>query len=363
MSYIWNYSPENLHLHSTIHAKVLKYFASLNEQHNSCRRDKDQECKWGKASHLKPLVRLEWGWPGVQPGAQSKEFSHLLCSPGYTLAKSPKDRVLGGFHLVSCSHGKEYDVALVLSCDRTPDRGWFRLAGGTCKGSPCYSKASETGECKRSTENYRFRLKWAHTTIKQHVFKQPTPCLIQCSYFNRTTHRLLTFDRCEPAFFLALWDITCEGGCWLSRVIMHQQLYQRHTIRHYQYLSNDTFMWDRHTQHSVGWRAPQGYLLEEEAFKETWPLHVFWEGHRAGIKQTTTWINQLKRGKLFHGYCCCMISQASRHLVMWQLIIITTVFWQIFKRPHVGASLLFSVQRLRQQGLVHSPASDWNMGG
>ena len=68
-----------------------------------------------------------------------------------------------------------------------------------------------------------------------------------------------------------------------------------------------------------------------------------------------------KHEKVFHYHCCIIITQASRHLLMWQLIFIINVFWQVFKRPLTGTSLTY--RGLGKEGLAHSPASDWNVGG
>lgn len=92
-----------------------------------------------------------------------------------------------------------------------------------------------------------------------------------------------------------------------------------------------------------------GCVLEEECSEGRVGNSVCFEGAQNEANKSSNL--PVKHGRVFHHYwCCIIISQASRHLLMWQLILIITVFRQIFRRHHVGASLPFISERLRQQG-------------
>lgn len=94
-----------------------------------------------------------------------------------------------------------------------------------------------------------------------------------------------------------------------------------------------------------------GWILEEEGFEGRVGHSLCFEGAQNRNEANKSSNLPIKRGRVFHHYwCCIIISQASRHLLMWQLIVIITVFRQIFRRHHVGASLPFTSERLRQQG-------------
>lgn len=143
-----------------------------------------------------------------------------------------------------------------------------------------------------------------------------------------------------------------------SQMIMHQQVYHRQATGHQQYLgrelscSNDNLIWDVYIQQSTGWRTRQSRCWKRKALRERVGHSMCFEGAQSRNKANKTRNLPIKHGRVFHHYRgCIIISQAPRHLLMWQIIIIITVFRQIFKRHHVGASLPFISERLKQQGL------------
>lgn len=120
--------------------------------------------------------------------------------------------------------------------------------------------------------------------------------------------------------------------------------------------NSDSLMRGRHTQHRGG--GHHRLCTEREKLqRKIWTCHAL-KGTK--IRNTANKKSDLstKHEKVFH-YHCIIITQASGHLLMWQLIFIINVFWQVFKRPLTGASLTY--RGLGKKGLliVHPQTGTW----